>query len=1095
MNLPKDRTAPALAIGAAIDFEMPRSLQGALQLALANHSSGAFVFTNGTISPEKSSYPELWNRALCMLRGLEASGYKTGDVLIIDAGNPATFIPALWAAILGGMVAVPLAFSRWNVRAHREFKDRLDKIHANLGQPLTLSDDGDLFWSKGRRLVSFHQLGEYAPAEGIASTDWADPAVLISTSGTTGQPQLVPLSGKALMHRWWPAGPSAPNQTRFLNWMPLDHVMGLGVAGPNGRLKIQLSPESFVQSPLGWLDLIQYHGITHAGMTNFGMKLIADAASASNWDLSSLQRVGVGTEMISAKVCARFIETLVRNGAPADAVILGYGLSECGPVAGGKRSFQPDSHKNSHEPPLIDLPTQGHAVRIVDHDGNLCQEGEVGLIEVCGPTMTSGYFGNPEADKLIFTDDGWFRTGDTGYLRGGCLCVTGREKEVILVNALKFSCAEIDSVIQSIPGVSLAHVFPWADGNGLIERPALVYATDGTNADPGTTESQIRKACADRFGFGLARCMHIKPEQLPRTRSGKVQRARLAEVFMRADMAHATPTEIKPPETLQDKIAALMASFLGGVTPNLSDDFFELGGDSLGALTFTVALERELKISLPPAIFTRAPTLRDVLAFVQAKPSRQSRLTIVPVQTGTSGKTLFIAPGVWGNTGYAHDLALDMGPEFSVLTFHITDPGDWKLRFRSILELAEECCTLMRTVQPQGPYHLAGHSFGGLVAFEMGRQLLDLGLAVGTLSIIDITAKLEQRDFAVDSQSHADYVIQHHRLLNKLYLPGLVEGPIRYFRARDSVYLPLSDKTGGWSYLSKQGVEVIDIPGDHQSIVKGPSLGLLSKHIVAGIRGDIGFLHPHLSISETARIAIDEARNACVEGNALLEIESLRRAIAAETDMPSWVFTRLAQALFSAGQNRAATEAYLMAIRRDPWPLTTHFRLREVLASDKLSDIALHALKFARQTRIDSPAIARITGTLCLMLGDVAGAERAFRLGLDQVPESLELRLQLLELLVGHGRFAEAEEQLFMALAYPIANDVAYQNLGMYALRLNRIDLATTCLQKSIAIDPGNASALALLGRIQATKGDIESAKNLESRLAKIQFEKKFRPE
>jgi acyl-CoA synthetase (AMP-forming)/AMP-acid ligase II/acyl carrier protein len=1078
-----DKSTPALAIGAAIDFAMPQSLQDALQLALANHFSGAFVFSNGTLASEEFSYSQIWNRALCILRGLKDSGCKLGDVLIIDAGNPAAFIPALWATLLGGMVAVPLAGSRWNVRAHREFKDRLDKIHVSLAQPLILSDDEALFWSKERRQISFRQLSEYSPAEEITSTDWGAPAVLISTSGTTGQPQLVTLSGKALMHRWWPAGPSAPNQTRFLNWMPLDHVMGLGVAGPNGRLKIQLTPETFVQNPLGWLDLIQSHGITHAGMSNFGMKLIADAASSSHWDLSSLQRVGVGTEMVSAKVCTRFIEVLVGNGAPAETVILGYGLSECGPVAGGKRSFQPASHNNGHEPPLIDFPTQGHSIRIVDHDGNLCQEEEIGQIEVCGPTMTSGYYGSPELDKLIFTADRWFRTGDTGYLRGGCLCVTGREKEVILVNALKFSCSEIDSVIHSIPGISLAYVFPWADDGSQIERPALVYATDETNVDLISTESLIRKACVERFGFGLARCMCIKPEELPRTRSGKVQRGRLAEVFMRADTSHSAPPEVKPPETLQDKIAALMASFLNGVTPNLTDDFFELGGDSLGALTFTLALEQELGISLPPAIFARAPTLRDILGFVQTKPASPGRLSIVPVQTGTSGKALFITPGVWGNTGYAHNLALEMGPEFSVWTFHITAPANWALRFRSISELARECCTLMRTVQPQGPYHLAGHSFGGMIAFEMGRQLFASGLAVGTLSVIDITAKLEHRDFNVDTTTPTAYVIEHHRLLNKLYLPCLVKGPLRYFRARDSVYLPLSDKTGGWSYLSKNGVEIIDIPGDHQSIVRNPSLGILSKHIVAGIRGDIGFLHPHPSISKIARMAIDEARNACIEGNALLEIESLKRAIAAEPNVSSWVFTRLAHALFSADQNGPASETYLLSLKRDPWPLTTHFHLRAALKNGRSSNFGLHALHFAKQTKIDSPAIARIIGAICLTLGDVMGAERGIKTGLDQVPESLELRLQLLDFLVANNRVAEAEEQLVVSLTYPIANDVAYFDLAIHAIRLKRIDLATTCLQKSIAIDPGSSRALDILGKIQAAQGNIESAQHLKSRL------------
>lgn len=1090
---PKAGPQPALATGPAIDFSMPRSLQRALQSALANHASGEIVFAHNATNAVAITYTALWNSALCMLQGMQTLGCKTGDVLIIDAGSPADFIPALWATLLGGMVAVPLASSRWNAQAHLEFKDRLDKIRANLGQPLTLADDEDLFGCAGKRLVSFRQLGENPPTEAVASTDWLTPAVLVSTSGTTGHPQLVTLSGKALMHRWWPAGPAAPNQTRFLNWMPLDHVMGLGGAAPNAQFKIQLAAESFVQNPHTWLDLIQTHGITHAGMTNFGMKLIVDTATPSSWDLSSLKRVGVGTEMISEQMCARFVDTLVRNGAPTDAVILGYGLSECGPVAGGRRAFRPAPHPGNHAPPMIDSPTQGHSVRIVDDDGWPCQENVSGRIEVCGPTMTSGYFGQPEADKLIFTADGWLRTGDTGYLSGGCLCVTGREKEVILINSLKFSCAEIDAAILAIPGISLAHVFPWSDDKGQTERPALVYATDASHVDPACAESQIRKVCADRFGFGLTRCVPIDPAQVPRTRSGKVQRAQLAKAFMQAVSPHSAIPEPASPESLQNRVAALMASFLDGVTPGLTDNFFELGGDSLSALTFTVALEQTFKVSLPPATFTRAPTLQDVLTFIQAEHPPPSRLAIVPVQTGTSTMSLFIAPGVWGNIGYAHNMARDMGPEFTVATFQLTDPGDWESRFHSIPELAEECCALMRSAQPQGPYHLAGHSFGGMVAFEMGRQLLAAGLQVGTLSVIDSLAKLEQRDFAVDRTTHAADVIDHHRLLSKLYLPGTIEGPIRYFRARESVYLPLSDKTGGWSYLSRQGVEVIDIPGDHQSIVKGSSLGLLSRHVAAGLRGNTGTRHPHLAIPDAARIAIEAARHACLDGDAPREIALLRRAISLEPGIPAWVYTRLAQALFASGKIQGATQAYINAVKKDPWPLTTHFRLRETLKEYKSSKIARHVLDLARQMAVDSPATARITGTLCMKLGDVAEAEKRLRTGLEQTPESQELRLQLLRHLVRRGRVAEAEEQLAMALAYPIANDVAYQSLGKIAIELNRADLATDCLQKSLAIDPGNAIALAMLEQMQADKGEVESARNLKSRLDKLAQSQKFR--
>ena len=89
---------------------------------------------------------------------------------------------------------------------------------------------------------------------------------------------------------------------------------------------------------------------------------------------------------------------------------------------------------------LLDRPTAGHAVRIVGEDGEILNEDCVGAIEVRGPTMASGYIGDPAETGRLFTSDGWLRTGDLGVLNDGRLAVIGREKELIVVNARKYSC-------------------------------------------------------------------------------------------------------------------------------------------------------------------------------------------------------------------------------------------------------------------------------------------------------------------------------------------------------------------------------------------------------------------------------------------------------------------------------------------------------------------------------------------------------------------------------------------------------------------------------------------------------------------------------
>jgi acyl-CoA synthetase (AMP-forming)/AMP-acid ligase II/tetratricopeptide (TPR) repeat protein/acyl carrier protein len=1065
MKQRRSKGSVALAEGEPFRFQMPSSLHAALTAAVAAHPEGAFIFTRHAREPDSLSYTACRTAALRVLFGLQRHGLEAGDLLILDAGDPATFIPALWAALLGGLIAIPLTYSEWNVRGQGEFRDRLDRVRRQLNDPMVVSDHEDRFGGGKRHCISFRSLAE-AAREGVAvASDPSAPAVLISTSGTTGRPQLVTLSGRALMHRWWPQGPSAPNRVVFLNWMPLDHVMGLGFAGPNSMQKIHLPAASFVRDPFAWLDLVGRYGVTHAGMSNFGMKLIVDHAWDDPCDLTSLQRVGVGTEMISPATGQRFLAKLIRHGASPDAVILGYGLSECGPVAGGTRSFQPDDSNTSIVPPMIDGPTQGHAIRITGQHGELLTEGEVGAIEVRGPTLCSGYFGDPQVNAQLFTADGWFRTGDSGYLQDGCLCVTGREKETIAINARKFSCAEIDAVLQGIEGITSAHVFACFDRREQTERAAVVY----TLADPAAVradfEAQMRRICSEHFGFGLTYCVETSERMLPRTRSGKLQRNRLAELFQPEERRTGRP-EVMASRDLADRIARLMARFLPGGIPGLADDFFELGGDSLGAMLFTVALEKELQLTLPPALFTRHPSVEGVLAARGDRAQTSQGLTLVPVQSGSSGVSLFLTPGVQGNNAYAEQLAKEMGAEYSVWTFHLTDPRAPELRIQSVSELARQCCELMRGVQVCGPYHLAGYSFGGWLAYEMARQLTAAGEVVGTVAIIDATAKLEQRDFAVDPSGNDDRLNAHLRLLSKRYWPDVLDGRIMYFRAKDSAYLTCSDRTAGWSYLARGGVCLYEIPGDHHSIVRGEPRRLIARHLAAGIGGARGVLCPHLPISDVARSVIAAARAAAFEGKRGLEIQLLLRALASEPDLPYWVPVWLAQALFEAGEEKLARRAVLAALQRDPWPLTTYFRLRWVLHARKSSAIAQQALQLAVTTSVDSPATARVKGILCALLGDEESSETSYRDGLRLVPESAELRLHLIELLVGQSRFPEAEEQFQMTLAVPIENPIVYQRLGQEALRLKRIDLAERCLRQSLMIDPDAPVAQALLASI-----------------------------
>jgi len=892
--------------------------------------------------------------------------------------------------------------------------------------------------------------------------------VLIATSGTTGHPQLVTLSHRAVMHRWWPGNPSTQTDTSYLGWAPLDHVMGLGMAAPNYQRKVYLPAEVFVRDPARWLECIERYGITHSNMTNFGMKLLCDAISSERyWNLTSLQKIGVGAEMISPQICTEFTHKIMRFGAPQDVVIIGYGLSECGPVAGGQRSFIRREDQSDTAPLLIDQPTRGHGIRVVDKNGHTCEALQIGHIEVCGPTMTSGYYKDDGANKQLFTSDGWLRTGDLGYLDDETLCVTGREKETISINAKKLSCHEIDAVIGTIEGIELAHVF------NVEERTAFVYGAAAQNAE---LEQKIRATCAQKFGFGPAHCIYVTPEQLPRTRSGKLQRHMLCKLLPE----NAAPSSMPDARniSLEMRLQMIMASQLAGVVPEAQDDFFELGGDSLGALIFTVTVEKELNVNLPPGIFASNPSCKAVAEYLHSDASRAGKLALVSVLHGSGPLRLFLTPGIWGNNAYAAQLASDLGPEISVDTFHLTAPEQREQQMETMGSFAEECCRSIREVQPHGPYHLGGHSFGGLLAYEMARQLISKGETIGSLSIIDTTAKLDERSFgAAETQQRPAFINQYYNHLRKHYLPEPADCFISYYRAKDSPHLPCSDPTGGWSSLAREGVEIFDIPGGHGSVVRGRSRAQIASLIRAAMHGQRSEgTTPPVPIDTDSWQLIQRARQAALRGELNAEITLWSQALTMQPELPYWVYANLTEALFAARRIPEALNAYQQALNIDPWKLTSYKRFAVALRTHGLLAQIREALVHISGIEVHNVATAFAKAKIYGEFGQAADAVHNLKLGLELVPASIELRWMLANVHAQLQHPLDAAREIRQALLHPADNDIMLLRLGKLALKIREEDLAVECLQRVLAINPRAPGAYELLGKIHENKGSAQAA-------------------
>ncbi|MGE0845703.1 MAG: AMP-binding protein [Flavobacteriaceae bacterium] len=597
---------PAFSLGEDAAPPPYPSLAEAILGGVGRFADGGFLHIGADGQARRASFAETFARARGLAAGLREEGVRPGDALLVALTDAADIVAAIWAGVFTGAVTIP------SQRAPAPGAAPLDG-----GLRSLLEENFD-----GFRVLADKAAGNADPAVldfGALAAAGAKPdeepfrgsgedlRFAILSSGTTGRPRLVGLSDRAALARWWPQLPDAAAARGFLSWTSFGHVMGLGLAMPNLPLKAHLDASRFIAAPLSWLDALETAELTHATMTNFGMSLVSQAVAANpdrRWRLDHVRKIGIGAEAISGKACARFLKTLAKFGLREDALILGYGLSECGPVAGGGTAFRVGAADDVDAPPELDRPTSGHGVRIVGETGYLLREGETGRIEVRGPTMTDGYIGDAGATAALFTPDGWLRTGDLGVLRDGRLTVVGREKELIVVNARKYTCQEIETAIAGRTGFTEVLAAPLGGGEeALAGAPCAVFVVVESPGEPaaGEVADAVRAATGAAFRFAPRAVALVSPGDIPRTGLGKIRRLELPGLLDEAERAGRASYLAKgapaagPQSGNQDiegRIAGIWRELLRSDGEIDRDaDFFTLGGDSLLALRMSFLLE------------------------------------------------------------------------------------------------------------------------------------------------------------------------------------------------------------------------------------------------------------------------------------------------------------------------------------------------------------------------------------------------------------------------------------------------------------------------------------------------------------------------
>ncbi|THH29961.1 hypothetical protein EUX98_g4225 [Antrodiella citrinella] len=773
--------------------DKPSTLTDLLYVRHIQESTALIGFLNADGELTKSlSYTDIYENARRDASRLLSAGLRPGkDIVVTSFSDHDSHIRLFWACCFIGVPVCPIPPLHPDPSRQKLFFEHLNVL---FHKPTLISNESTIEIVTALvpdfRTISLYALNGvktiHASHDALVYPNWkpkpSDTVCLMLTSGSTGNSKGVPLRhsnmlssvrGKSKHH-------GTTSSSKFLNWIAFDHVacvteVHLHALESNAN-QYHVAPTAIISKPRSLLEWCHRYRITYTFSPNFLLAQICREVAAAPYnaqdlDLSAVRAFISGGESVPIKAAVEFSDIIERHGAPRSSLRGGFGMTETG--AGCIYDTRPIVRNvESSDVKYLSLGQccDGVSVRTVDPaTGLVCPPLTQGQLQISGPSVFGEYYNNPVATADSFSTDGWFITGDTALLDlEGNLHLVGRDKDCVNINGVKHPSVDVEHYIEdtSVIGAmkTFTYVCPMRLANADTETYVVFYQhelrvedelSDADLVAIVKTNNTIRNACVVFCSQAPHIILPLPRKYFVKTSLGKISRSTLVTAYTQGAFAalestlsrlatKALSSDATPLNSVEQVVFESVNSIfdLDGLTR--SSNLFDLGASSMHLMRLKQALQTLFSVADIPTIeMLKRPVIGELCDYLGTLVDANASTTpvhynpLVCLDPNGSKPPLFLVhPGV-GEILVFINLARVLKDDRPVYALRARG-FDGEEAFKSFSEMVDTYTVAIEAQYPSGPYFVGGYSFGGAVAFEIGKKLEAKGKVVAFVGVFNL---------------------------------------------------------------------------------------------------------------------------------------------------------------------------------------------------------------------------------------------------------------------------------------------------------------------------------------------------------------------